>query len=90
MAKWIRTTAVEPPRNLLVLRLDAPEDETHHCQPPLSVEVGPKSIWECDCGNRWRISAPYWRPLRTHPAPRGEVPSWVATLSDDLLDADEA
>ena len=86
MSRWIRKTPV-PVLQALPVRVVRTADADHHqCVPPAEVDAGPRSVWECDCGQRWRIAIPYWRPLgeaETHPV---ELPGWVRLLTPNDSD----
>lgn len=94
MGYWIRKvipTGTEPP----LIRWEA-EPNGHLCSFPSRDELadaGPRSVWCCECGQRWRLTAPFWRPMGapgaqdTDPA---DLPSWVRGLSRDPAATDDA
>ena len=86
MARWIRRT---PPLTLQDIPVVSPtraenvQPEEHTCQPPAHAAAGPRSVWECDCGQRWRITMPYWRPIgKTVIGPSHGLPRWVLDLGN--------
>ena len=84
VGRWIRRTPTDPIVDLPVAR---GEESGHECELPAAIDAGPRSIWECDCGLRWRIAVPHWRPLPTavNPiiAPPLDLPAWVRSLGQD-------
>ena len=81
MSRWIRKVPLLP-RQAVPLRVALPASgASHDCAPPAEVDAAPRSIWECDCGRRWRIAAPYWRDIGVADGP-SEVPEWVMSLGD--------
>ena len=80
MSRWIKKTTLLPSQSVPV-RVASGAVGDHDCAPPGDVDAGPRSIWECDCGRRWRIATPYWRGV-AEPLQRAEsLPEWVVTMS---------
>lgn len=84
MSKWIRKTPVVPLHDVPVSQPESALGTAHHCSPPQDVDAGPRSVWECDCGQRWRIAMPFWRPLGAPDSTRtpATLPGWVLELRD--------
>ncbi len=81
MSRWIKKTPLLPLQEIPVRVVRAGHGDGHSCAPPGEVDAGPRSIWECDCGERWRIAVPYWRSLGgAEGAAVAEVPAWVRAL----------
>jgi hypothetical protein len=85
MGRWVRKTPTDPMTELPVARPEL-ADGKHECQLPAATDVGARSIWECDCGLRWRIAVPHWRPMAasSDAERRLAVPQWVISISDHL------
>ena len=79
MGEWIRK--VPHRRSEALLRGPAPGDE-HNCVMPDDPGAGPRSIWQCECGQRWRVTVPYWRPLGQRLPQEGDAatPAWLRLL----------
>lgn len=82
MGDWIRKLPQRPTGT--VLRAPVPED-AHDCVMPVDAEAGPRSLWQCECGCRWRMTVPYWRPIGGEPNPGTAAlssPPWLRLLDD--------
>ena len=83
MSRWIRKTPLTSQQAIPVRVITESDASAHECVPPDHVDAGPRSVWECDCGTRWRIATPYWRPLRGRRQQLvTEVPAWVRDMVD--------
>ena len=83
MGRWIRKTPTEPLVELPVARSEQDEG-SHQCELPPATDAGPRSVWECDCGQRWRIAIPHWRPLPNASEQANkplDVPQWVIAIN---------
>lgn len=83
MGRWVRKTPADQMPRLPVARPELGEAE-HECRLPDVRGAGARSIWECDCGLRWRIAVPHWRPLaasKQESAPL-DLPQWVISITD--------
>ena len=82
MGRWVRKTSAERMLELPVVRPEL-ADAKHECQLPDAGDAGARSIWECECGLRWRIAVPHWRPLSSKsPTTPIDLPQWVASIAD--------
>ena len=79
MGDWIRK--VPHRRSEALLRGSAPSDE-HNCLMPDDPAAGPRSIWQCECGQRWRVTVPFWRPLGRPLAATSDAPApaWLRLI----------
>jgi hypothetical protein len=84
VGRWIRKTPTEPLVDLPVARSEQDEG-SHQCELPRALDAGPRSVWECDCGLRWRIAVPHWRPLPSAaaeaPSKPLDLPEWVIAIN---------
>ena len=83
MSRWIKKTAVAPLNDPIRVVHGSSAEADHECFPPSGEEAGYRSIWECDCGRRWRLAAPYWRELSTPRETSSRslaVPAWVQDM----------
>ncbi len=94
MSRWIRKTPLLPRQDVPVRVVTEQSGDGHRCLPPGRVDAGPRSVWECDCGVRWRIAVPYWRQLasaeETSEPREAGVPDWVRGLGDGGVDEPKA
>ena len=86
MPRWIKKTPLRPQQEVPLRVVGDGPALMHQCVPPGSVSVGPRSIWECDCGQRWRIAVPYWRRVDGGEPSAVEMPAWVRSITDQLND----
>lgn len=87
VARWINVVPIGILRDIPARTV---ERNGHRCAPPTDAAVGPRSVWECDCGLRWRITAPYWRPIGPlrdlqdgGDMVQTSLPLWVLALNEE-------